>query len=162
MRVPLLVLSSLPLVISAVTLGFGIIVAFDSSPIDWRGKTWLLPIIHSLIALPIIVHLLVPALRTLPQSQRDAASTLGATPLRVWWSIDVRQMRSAITSAGAISFAVSIGEFGATSFLTRSSTTTLPIAIGQLFGRPGTLLQNSGYALAALLAIITGAVMSRA
>jgi thiamine transport system permease protein len=161
-RVPLLALSSLPLAISAVTLGFGIIVAFDSSPVDWRGETWLLPVIHSLIALPIIVHLLVPALRTLPQSQRDAASTLGAAPLRVWWSIDLRQMKSAITSAGAISFAVSIGEFGATSFLTRSSTTTLPIAIGQLFGRPGTLLQNSGYALAALLAIITGAVMSRA
>jgi thiamine transport system permease protein len=43
---------------------------------------------------------------------------------------------------------VSLGEFGATSFLSRSGTMTVPIAIGQLLGRPGPVLQQAGFALA--------------
>jgi len=47
---------------------------------------------------------------------------------------------------------VSIGEFGATSFLARSGATTISIAIGNLMGRPGPLLQQSAYCLASLIA----------
>jgi thiamine transport system permease protein len=154
--------ASLPIVISSVTLGFGIIVTFDQSPYAWRGETWLLPVIHALIALPLLVHLLVPVLQAVPDTQRDAARTLGASPFKVWWHIDARSMRTPVMSASALSFAVSLGEFGATTFLSRSSSTTLPIAISQLLGRPGTTLQASGFALAALLAIVTAVVMSRA
>ena len=57
----------------------------------------------------------------------------------------------AITRAAGISAAVSLGEFGATSFLSRSGSMTVPIAIGQLMGRPGTLLQQSAFALATLV-----------
>lgn len=154
--------TSLPIIISAVTLGFGIIVTFDESPYDWRGQTWLLPIVHALVALPLVVYLLTPAIHAVSPMQRDAAGTLGASPLYVWWHIDARLMRTPVLSAGALSFAVSLGEFGATTFLSRSSTTTLPIAVSQLLSRPGTSLQASGFALAALLAIMTTVVMSRA
>jgi thiamine transport system permease protein len=155
-------ISAAPIVISAVTLGFGIIVTFNQSPYDWRGETWLLPMIHGIIALPIAVYVLTPALQAVPPQQRDAARTLGASPLRVWWHIDARLMRTPATATAAMSFAVSLGEFGATTFLIRSSSTTLPIAISQLLGRPGTTLQASGFALAALLALIIAVVMSRA
>ncbi len=154
--------TSLPIIISAVTLGFGIIVTFDHAPFNWRGDTWLLPVIHALIALPLAVHLLVPALQAISPTQREAAVTLGASPMKVWWHIDARTMRSPCAGAAALSFAVSLGEFGATTFLSRSSSTTLPIAISQLLSRPGTTLQASGFALAAILAIMTAVVMSRA
>lgn len=154
--------TSLPIVVSAVTLGFGIIVTFNRSPFDWRARTWLLPVVHALVALPLVVHILTPALRAISPMQREAAQTLGASPFRVWWHIDVQHMRRPLVAGAAMSFAVSLGEFGATSFLTRSSSTTLPIAISQLLGRPGTLLQNSGFALAALFAALTAVVMSRA
>lgn len=154
--------TSLPIVVSAVTLGFGIIVTFDGAPLDWRSRTWLLPVVHALVALPLVVHILTPALRAIPPTQREAALTLGAAPLKVWWHIDAQHMRKPLVAGAAMSFAVSLGEFGATSFLTRSSSTTLPIAISQLLGRPGTLLQNSGFALAALFAALTALVMSRA
>jgi len=155
-------ITSLPIIISAVTLGFGIIVTFNESPYDWRGQTWLIPIVHALVALPLVVYLLTPAIQAVSPTQRDAARTLGASPLRVWWHIDARLMRTPVLSAGALSFSVSLGEFGATTFLSRSSSTTLPIAINQLLGRPGTSLQASGFALAALLALTTAVVMSRA
>lgn len=154
--------TSLPIIISAVTLGFGIIVTFDEFPFNWRGQTWLIPVVHALVALPLIVFLLTPAIHAVSPMQRDAARTLGASPLHVWWNIDARLMRTPVLSAGALSFAVSLGEFGATTFLSRSSSTTLPIAVSQLLSRPGTSLQASGFALAALLAIMTAVVMSRA
>ena len=51
---PLDVLLMLPLGTSAVTLGFGFLVALDS-PVDLRASFWLLPIAHSLIAVPFVV-----------------------------------------------------------------------------------------------------------
>jgi thiamine transport system permease protein len=55
----------------------------------------------------------------------------------------------------ALAAAISLGEFGATSFLSRSGGETLPIAIEQLVGRTGTTLQAQGYALATMLALTT-------
>ncbi len=51
--------------------------------------------------------------------------------------------------------AISLGEFGATSFLSRSGGETMPIAIEQLLGRTGTILQAQGYVLATVLAATT-------
>ena len=55
----------------------------------------------------------------------------------------------------ALAAAISLGEFGATSFLSRSGGETLPIAIDELVGRTGSLLQAQGYALATILAVAT-------
>ncbi|MFT6292789.1 MAG: thiamine transport system permease protein, partial [Ilumatobacter sp.] len=60
----------------------------------------------------------------------------------------------------ALAAAISLGEFGATSFLSRSGGETLPIAIEKLLGRTGSLLQTKGYALSTILAAATiGLVM---
>jgi thiamine transport system permease protein len=53
-----------------------------------------------------------------------------------------------------LSAAISLGEFGATSFLSRNDTTTIPIAIAQLLGRPGDVTSQSAFALAALVVIV--------
>ena len=54
---------------------------------------------------------------------------------------------------------VSLGEFGATSFLARPDQPTLPVVIYHLIGRPGA--DNLGMALAAsvILAVVTVTVM---
>jgi thiamine transport system permease protein len=64
--------------------------------------------------------------------------------------IDLPLLRPALTKAAGLCAAVSLGEFGATSFLSRSNSTTIPIAIGQLLGHPGTVMSHSAYALATL------------
>ena len=50
-----------PLLISAVTLGFGIIVTFDANPINWRSSTFMIPVVHAVIALPLAVRIIGPA-----------------------------------------------------------------------------------------------------
>ena len=62
-------------------------------------------------------------------------------------------------SAAGLAAAISLGEFGATSFLTRSGTETMPIAIERLLGRTGATLQAQGYVLATILAMATIAIV---
>jgi thiamine transport system permease protein len=66
--------------------------------------------------------------------------------------------RPVVVAAG-FAFAVSLGEFGATSFLARDEHPTLPVVIYQLIGRPGS--ENFGMALAAsvVLAAATALVV---
>ena len=155
-------LFSLPLAISAATLGIGLIITFNRSPISWRSERWFIPVIHAVIALPLVIRALEPAVKAIPASLRNASATLGASPFTTWRHIELPLLKPALLRATGLSMAISLGEFGATSFLSRSGSTTLPIAIAQLLGRPGAATQQAGFALAALMIIITVGVMSRA
>ena len=148
-------LTSLPIVVSAVSIGLGIIVTFDTQPFNWRGSQVMLPIAHALVALPLAIRAITPVLNDIPDSLRQASSVLGATNWQVWRTIDLKIVRRAIIVAAAISAAVSLGEFGASSFLVRRNSETLPVTISRLLSRPGETLQSQGYALASLLIIFS-------
>ena len=147
-------ITALPLAVSAVTFGLGLIIAFDQSPVNWRSQWWLIPVVHSVLALPLAVRAIRPALDAIPEDLSEAAASLGAHPWRSWRHIELALLQPAIVRAVGLSAAVSLGEFGATSFLTRNDTTTIPIAIAQLLGRPGDVTSQSAFALAALVVIV--------
>jgi thiamine transport system permease protein len=145
----------LPLATSAVTIGLGMLITFDTWPVDWRASWWLVPLGHALVAVPFVVRALLGVLRSIPADRRAAAATLGATPLRTWWEVDVRAVRRPILAGLGFSAAISLGEFGATTILTRSGSETLPIAIGRLLGRAGALPQAQAFAMATILLLLT-------
>ena len=146
-------LMALPVVVSAVTLGLGLIITFDVNPIDWRGAWLMMPIAHCLVAIPIVMRIISPTIRDLPNGLRDASQTLGATTWQMWRTIDLRLIKPALVSAAAIACAVSLGEFGASSFLVRRNNETLPLMISRLLGRPGEIIQAQAYAIATLLIV---------
>ncbi|MGI8416475.1 MAG: ABC transporter permease, partial [Nakamurella sp.] len=115
----------LPLGVSAVTVGFGFLIALDAPPLDLRSSPLLVPIAQALVALPLVVRMLLPVLRSADDRLRQVASSLGAPPVRVWLSVDLPIMSRALAGAAAFAFAVALGEFGATSFLVLPQTTTL-------------------------------------
>jgi thiamine transport system permease protein len=94
-------------------------------------------------------------LRSIDPRLRDAASTLGASPARVWREIDLAFLRRALVAGAGFAFAISLGEFGATSFLTRVGNETMPIAIARLLGRPSPANLAQSYALATVLMVLT-------
>ena len=73
---------ALPLGVSAVTLGFGYVVAFDRAPLDLRGSPWLVPLAQALVALPFVVRIVAPALAAAQSSLGESAAALGASPWR--------------------------------------------------------------------------------
>ena len=74
----------LPLGTSAVTLGFGFLVALDRPPLDLRASALLVPIAHALVALPLVTRSLSGPIASLDPRLREAAAVLGATPARSW------------------------------------------------------------------------------
>ena len=108
----------------------------DRRPLDLRGSWVLIPIAHAVVAVPFVVRAVLPTLRSIDPRLRDAAATLGASPSRVWREIDLPFLRRALVAGAGFAFAISLGEFGATSFLTRVGDQTMPIAIARLLGRP--------------------------
>ena len=145
----------LPIATSAVTIGFGILITFDEDPVDWRGSWSIVPIGQALVAIPFVVRAVLPVLRGIEERRLEAAATLGASPLRAWRAVVLPHLRRPLVVGGGLAAAISLGEFGATSFLSRSGQETMPIAIERLLGRTGTLLQGQGYALAVMLAAAT-------
>ncbi|MEP1122359.1 MAG: iron ABC transporter permease [Ilumatobacter sp.] len=150
----------LPIGTSAVTIGFGMLITFDRAPYDWRSTWWLVPVGHALVAIPFVVRTTLSVLRSVDGALSEAAATLGASPTRAWREIVVPHLWRPLAVGAALAAAISLGEFGATSFLSRSGGETLPIAIEKLLGRTGSLLQTKGYALSVVLAAVTiGLVM---
>jgi thiamine transport system permease protein len=141
----------LPLGASAVMLGLGFILSFGRS----LALPWFVPIAHTLIALPFVIRTLQPALASIPERLRQAASTLGASPFRVWQTVDFPILSRATLSAATFAFTVSLGEFGATLLLTRPEYPTIPIAIQRFLSQPGGLNFGQAMAMATLLMALT-------
>lgn len=146
----------LPLGTSAVTLGLGFIVVFTRPPFDPGSFPLLIPLAHSLVALPFVVRTLLPTLRSIPVSLRQAAGVLGASPLRTWWEVDLPIIARAALVSAVFAFTISLGEFGATSFLARPEYPTLPVAIYRFIGQPGALNYGQALAMSTLLMLVCG------
>ena len=149
----------LPLGTSAVTVGLGLLITFDTAPFDWRARWWLVPLGHALVAIPFVVRALLPVLRAIPSDQRAAAATLGASPTRAWRAIDVRRVLRPLVAASGLAAAISLGEFGATTLLSRAGDETMPIAIARLLGRAGEVPRAQAFALATMLLVVTAVVI---
>ncbi len=147
---------TLPLGVSAVTVGLGMLLALDRPPLEFRTVWWIIPVAHALVGMPFVVRTLVPTLRSIDHRLREVAAVLGAAPLRSRREVDVPIASRAVAVGAAFAFAVSLGEFGATAFLPRRpDTLTAPLALFRLLGTPGESLRGQAMALAVVLMAAT-------
>jgi thiamine transport system permease protein len=144
----------LPLGTSAVTLGLGFLITFNKPPLDVSSFPLLIPLAHSLVALPFVVRTIQPALASIPASLSESAASLGASPWRVWREVELPIIHRAVMVGVIFSFTLSLGEFGATSFLARSDTPTLPVAIYRFLSQPGAMNYGQAMAMATLLMLV--------
>ncbi|TDC75620.1 ABC transporter permease [Streptomyces hainanensis] len=144
----------LPLGTSAVTVGFGFLIALDEPPLDLRSSWLLVPLAQALVGAPFVVRALLPVLRAVDDRLRQAAAVLGASPWRAWREVDLPLARRALLVAAGFAFAVSLGEFGATVFIARADSPTLPVAVARLLGRPGELNYGQAMALSTVLMLV--------
>ena len=151
----------LPLGASAVTLGLGFIITFNKPLLTGRWalitSPLLVPLAHTIIALPFVIRSLQPALASIPDRLRQAAASLGASPPKVWFTVDWPIVARATLAAAIFAFTVSLGEFGATSLVYRPEYPTLPIAIYRFLSQPGGLNYGQAMAMATILMGVTGA-----
>ena len=147
----------LPLSTSAVTLGFGIIITLDKPPLNLRTSAILVPVAHTLVAFPFVVRATLPALKAIPSSLKEAAAMLGASRIRTWLLVDLPIIARALAAGAIFAFTMSLGEFGATLFVSRPEFSTMPVAIYRFLGQPGLMNHGQAMAISSLLMAVTAA-----
>ncbi|MGB1972899.1 MAG: molybdate ABC transporter permease subunit [Vibrio toranzoniae] len=110
---------------------FGIVFSFS-----WKGAA----LACVVVALPLMVRSIRLSLETVDSKLEEAAATLGASPIRVFFTITLPLMLPGIITGTMLSFARSLGEFGATiSFVSNipGETQTIPLAMYTFIETPG-------------------------
>lgn len=110
---------------------FGLTVAFS-----WQGAA----VAAAVMAFPLMVRAIRLSIESIDTRLEQAARTLGAGPLDVFFSITLPLTGSGIVVGVILAFARALGEFGATiTFVSAipGETTTLPVALYGLAQVPG-------------------------
>jgi thiamine transport system permease protein len=141
----------LPLGTSAVTLGFGYIVALDEPPLNLRTSLALIPLAYTLLAMPFVIRSILPVLRGLNPRLRESAAVMGASPARILREIDLPIIGRAVLVAAVFAFTISLGEFGATLLLYQPRYPTMSVVIYRALGQPGLLNYGQALAMSTLL-----------
>lgn len=124
---------------------FGITVAFS-----WQGAA----VAAAVMAFPLMVRAIRLSIEAIDTRLEQAARTLGAGPIDVFFSITLPLTGSGIVVGVILAFARALGEFGATiTFVSAipGQTTTLPVALYGLTQVPG---QEGGAIRLVILSIV--------
>jgi len=148
-----------PLGVSSVVLGFGFLVSFDAEWFPLRSSWLIVPLAQALIALPMVIRLVYPALVSIGKEPIEQASLDGATSFQIWRFVESGMIKGVLLTALGYAAIISVGEFGASSFLAYGSEGTIPTLLFRLIARPGE--QNYGMAMAvsAILIIFVWSMM---
>jgi molybdate transport system permease protein len=145
----------LPLVLPPVVIGFALLLLFGKQGAlgawlnDWFGLVFAFrwtgaALASAIMGFPLMVRAIRLSLAGIDRRLETAARTLGAGRWQVLWSITLPLALPGILTGALLSFARSLGEFGATiTFVANipGETETLPLAIYALAETPGAELQ---------------------
>jgi len=145
----------IPIGISSVVLGFGYLITFGEGVLPLRGSWLAVPIVQSLMSLPLVIRLLYPALVSIGSDHREVASLAGANSRQIWWHIEVGIIRNVVLTAIGFTLIAGIGEFGAASLLAYGDQATLPTVLYALISRPGPLNYGMAMAVCSILILLT-------
>ena len=133
----------------------GYLVSLSGDLADIRSQWFIVPLVQSVFAIPMVIRVLFPALIAIDDGPREQAMTDGASRLEIFFSIDLRLIRASVKTAIAFSALVSLGEFGVASLLAYADQTTIPVLLYQLIARPGNQNYEMALAVAAILTALT-------
>ncbi|MHA2091036.1 MAG: ABC transporter permease [Candidatus Kariarchaeaceae archaeon] len=126
-------LTLIPMGTSAITISLGLLLTHGRNQY-FSDLVWIYIIAAQLIAaLPFASRVLFSSWERVPKDLILVSNTLGANRWQTFEKVILPYMKSAILVAVLFSFAISIGEFGATFFLSRGEWVTLSIAIKKMF-----------------------------
>lgn len=135
----------IPIGISPVVVGLVTLAVVGYLPRALTSSWVLLPLVQVLFALPVAFQILRPARMGIDPELLEASRMDGANKIQTMRMIELPLLKKSFTLAITFSAMVSLGEFGAASFLAFGSNETLPIVMFKLLGRPGA--ENLGMAM---------------
>jgi len=169
----------LPLVLPPVVTGYTLLVLMGKNgplgallqktiglnfSFNWKGAA----LASAVMAFPLLVRAVRLSIESVDQGLEAAARTLGARPLRVFFTVTLPLILPGVLAGVILSFARSLSEFGATiTFVSNipGQTRTLPLALYTLTqvpgGEAGALRLCVISVLLALLALVGSELLAR-
>lgn len=160
----------LPLVLPPVVIGYLLLIVMAkrgaigqylwewfgfSFSFSWRGAV----LASAVMAFPLMVRSIKQAFDAIDPKLEQAARTLGASPLKVFFTLNLPLSFSGIIAGAVLGFARSLGEFGATiTFVSNipNQTQTIPAALFTFIETPdGELAAARLCAVAIVISLIT-------
>lgn len=150
-------LLSAPLVIPEVVLGISLLLMFVefSKLFGWPDGNGIFTIWvgHVLLCMAYVAVVIQSRIRDFDRSLEEAAMDLGATPLRVFFSITLPLLAPALMAAWLLAFTLSLDDVVIASFLSGPGYTTLPV---EVFSRVRLGLKPEINALATVFILLVG------
>jgi putative spermidine/putrescine transport system permease protein len=116
-----------PLIIPHYTIGLGVLILASQTGIG-RGFP-LVIFAHVVMVLPFVMRSTYISLENLDTRLELAASSLGATPLRILFTVTIPLLIPGLLSGWLFAAILSFNEFTATLFVSSQATQTLPVAM---------------------------------
>ncbi len=141
----------LPLVLPPVVVGYTLLIAFGRQGIigqplrEWFGVSFAFSwqgaaLAAAVMSFPLLVRAVRLSMEQVDRGLEQAARTLGASPLRVFFTVTLPLVLPGVLTGLILAFARSLSEFGATiTFVSNipGQTRTLPIALYTFTQVPG-------------------------
>ncbi len=138
--------ASLPLVLPPVVTGYLLLWALSPSGSMGRGLhrilgfdlvfTWeAATLAAAVVSFPLFLRAMRSAIESVDVNLEEAAANLGASPMRVFWSVTFPLARHGFVAGAILGFSRALGEFGATILVAGNipgRTQTIPLAIFSL------------------------------
>lgn len=158
----------MPMVIPPVVTGYLLLILFGNRGVlgkflnnvfgfsfafNWKGAA----LASAVVAFPLMVRAIRISMESVDQGLEAAARTLGAGKLRVFFTVTIPLSFTGILAGTVMSFARSLGEFGATiSFVSNipGETRTLPLAIYSQLQVPGAAAEAAAMKLTVISLIL--------
>ena len=141
----------LPLMVSAITLVYSIFSLYKNTFV-YSDISLIIIISHILIAFPFANRVIATARASINQEMLDVGKSLGLNRRMLFMKIELPLLASSVIVAGIFSFAISIGEFASTYFISRGPTATIPLGIYELISHRNI---PEAAALSTILIIVT-------
>ena len=150
------VLFFLPSAVPSVSVGLGLLVAFSRPPVLLNGTTTIVVVAHFILVSAFTFGSVSAGLARLLPDYEEIAASLGAGPAYLLRRVTLPLVAPYLIGAFSLSFALSMGELGATMMVYPPGWVTLPVGIFGLTDRGEVF---AGAALTILLIAGTLAVL---
>ena len=150
------VLFFVPSAVPSVSVGLGLLVAFSRPPVLLNGTVWIVLVAHIVLVSAFTYGNVSAGLARLAPEFEQVAESLGARPFYRLRHVTLPMIAPYLVAAVSLSFALSMGELGATVMVYPPGWVTMPVGIFALTDR-GDVFQ--GAALTMVLALSTLVVL---
>jgi putative spermidine/putrescine transport system permease protein len=111
----------------AILTGLALFQVFQLAELD--RPVWGLIVGHTLVAVPYVLRTTLAVLANFDMRVEEAASSLGASPARVFFEVTLPLIRPGVVAGGIFAFIVSFDQFPISLFLVPPKGETLPVVL---------------------------------